>query len=949
MLMRLADKMRVHVGCSPAVGGGQCRIGFQPVPDGTGSIGNHMRPVWLSAGIATVRRIQALFASIASATGWKPIPHFSALLICAAHLLVARAKAEPDYAKDIKPLLKSRCYACHGALKQKSGLRLDTVALMRKGGESGSVIDPAAAILLDRVTATDKDDRMPPEGAALSAEEIAKLKAWIAAGAHGPSDEKPEEDPRKHWAYQTPKAAPLTAASKESPVDILIAARLRERGLQPQPEAAPEVWLRRAYLDLTGLPPTSEEVAAFVDETHRSNGSHESYEKLTDHLLASPAYGERWGRHFMDIWRYSDWYGLGEQLRHSQKHIWHWRDWIVESLNADKGYDRMITEMLAADEAAPEDRDALRATGFLCRNYYLFNRTTWLDEVVEHTGRAFLGVTMQCVKCHDHKYDPVAQTDYYRMRAIFEPYHVRLDPWPGETDLEKNGLPRAFDLHLEKATYLHRKGDEKNEDKSRAMPPDVPEVLAFAEFSPKPVTLPPAASAPALLPFVIEDQLRAADGEIAQAKSALEQARRKLAEIRNAEKKDEDGIAKAEAAVSIAEKSLAIAEARPALLRAVFTAERARLAQPPPSNLAALIAAAAKAEAEFDLARTEAELAKARNAEPVAKKGKPVDAEKKVKAAEQALATAKKKAENPGDKYTPIRASLKAQEGPEDTRNAGFQLYPTTSTGRRLALAQWIANERNPLTARVLVNHVWLRHFGAALVPDVTDFGRRSPVPLHQDVLDTLAVEFMQRGWSLKHLHRTMVLSQLYRRSSSNAGAAAATLAADPDNTCYWRMNPRRLESQAVRDSLLHAAGRLDLRVGGPSVDPGKEESSLRRAMYFTQTADMEHRFLAAFDNSNILECYRRQESIVPQQALALANSKLTRECADAIVKRAESLSDSEFIGHAFLSLLSRAPTPDERAVCAGSFAEFSKLNAAHARTLVLQALMNHNDFVTLR
>jgi hypothetical protein len=880
--------------------------------------------------------------------------------ICAALLLLANAAwAEPDYAKDIKPLLKTRCYACHGALKQKSGLRLDTVALMRKGGESGSVIDPAAAILLDRVTATDKDERMPPEGAALSAEEIAKLKAWIVAGAHGPSDEKPEEDPRKHWAYQTPKAAPLAAASKESPIDVLIAARLRERGLPPQPEAAPEVWLRRVYLDLTGLPPTPEQVQAFIQSAIPARNASRSeadgrnprsaMETVVDHLLASPAYGERWGRHFMDIWRYSDWYGLGDQLRHSQKHIWHWRDWIVESLNSDKGYDRMITEMLAADEAAPEDRDALRATGFLCRNYYLFNRTTWLDEVVEHTGRAFLGVTMQCVKCHDHKYDPVAQTDYYRMRAIFEPYHVRLDPWPGETNLEKDGLPRAFDLHLDKATYLHRKGDEKNEDKSRAMPPGVPEVLAFAEFSPKPVTLPPTTVAPALLPFVPDDQLRAADGEIAQAKSALEQARRKLAEIRNVEKKDEDGLAKAEAAVAIAEKSLAVAEARPALLRAIFAAERARLAQPPPSNLAALAAAAAKAEAEFDLVRADAELAKAQNAEPAVKKGKPVDAEKKVKAAEAALAAAKKTAENPGAKYTPIRASLKAQEGPEDKSNAAFQLYPATSTGRRLALAQWIANERNPLTARVLVNHVWLRHFGASLVPDVTDFGRRSPVPLHQDVLDTLAVEFMQHGWSLKHLHRTMVLSQLYRRSSSNAGADAATLAADPDNTCYWRMNPRRLESQAVRDSLLHAAGRLDLRVGGPSVDPGKEESSLRRAMYFTQTADLEHRFLAAFDNSNILECYRRQESIVPQQALALANGRLTRECADAIAKRTESLPDSEFITHAFLSLLSRAPTPDECAACAASLAEFSKLNAAHARTLVLQALMNHNDFVTLR
>src|SRR6187399_236662 len=184
----------------------------------------------------------------------------AALLALAASARAAEPAGGVDYLTQIKPLLKARCYACHGALKQKSGLRLDTVALMRTGGESGNVIDPAAAILLERITSTDKDERMPPEGAALSAEEIARLKAWIAAGARGPSDEKPEEDPRKHWAYQMPKTAPLTAASKESPIDVLIAARLRERGLTPQPEAAPEVWLRRVYLDLTGLPPTADEV-----------------------------------------------------------------------------------------------------------------------------------------------------------------------------------------------------------------------------------------------------------------------------------------------------------------------------------------------------------------------------------------------------------------------------------------------------------------------------------------------------------------------------------------------------------------------------------------------------------------------------------------------------------------------------------------------------------------
>jgi hypothetical protein len=312
-------------------------------------------------------------------------------------------------------------------------------------------------------------------------------------------------------------------------MDALLSARLAAKKLKPQPEAAPEIWLRRVYLDLIGLPPSPEEIAAFVADLSRTHPTHQSYSRVVDRLLNSPQYGERWARHFMDIWRYCDWYGLGAQLRHSQKHIWHWRDWIVESLNADKGYDQMIVQMLAADEFAPEDRDNLRGTVFLARSYYLFNRTTWLDETIEHTCRAFLGVTMQCVKCHDHKYDPIEQADYYRMRAIFEPLHVRLDPWQGETDFEKNGLPRVFDLHLDTPTYRHVRGDEKNEDKSKSLSAGIPQVLEFAAFQPNPVILPPSSARPVLLPFVLDDQLQAAERDIAAAQKALDQAHQALA------------------------------------------------------------------------------------------------------------------------------------------------------------------------------------------------------------------------------------------------------------------------------------------------------------------------------------------------------------------------------------------------------------------------------------
>ena len=1018
-----------------------------------------------------------------------------------------------DYGKEIKPLLRERCYTCHGSLKQKAGLRLDTVSLMRDGGDSGDVLAGDHPLLIDRVTTTDKHDRMPPEGegSVLTSDQVAKLRDWIAAGSPAPAEEVPEADPREHWAYQPPKAS-------GKPMDALLAARLAAEGIKPQPEVAPEIWLRRVYLDLIGLPPTPEEIALFLKDT-----SMPARQRVVDHLLGTPQYGERWARHFMDIWRYCDWYGLGDQLRYSQKHLWHWRDWIVESLNTDKGYDQMIVQMLAADELSPGDRDNLRATGYLARSYYLFNRTTWLDATIEHTCRAFLGVTMQCVKCHDHKYDPIDQAAYYQMRAIFEPMHVRLDPWQGETDLEKNGLPRAFDLHLDRPTYRHVRGDEKNEDTSKAMRPGVPAVLEFAAFDPHPVKLPRSSSKPMLLPFVLEDQIHTAEREIATAQKAVQQARQafsktlepgtkptasgkvlidddftqakpdrwkvingkwthsqsgvrqhdtgaerrtlqlqaappadfeanlsftihggqkwksvgllfdehqkdhvmvymsaveggskiqvsigkngkssypgtgavrrpitedtrytldlrvrgdlinasidgepvlayrlpdarqsgsmalsafdadvefhhfQLAELpagsvlREPSANSGTSLGDAKAALAMAEKQLAAAQAKPAMIRAVFVAE-----QRPQDK--ALARAAAQADAAFQLAKAEFDLAKAES------HAKAKDAAKKIKSAREALRRAKEKAAHPGTDYALVPASRKAQEGPDDDTNEQVQQYPGNSSGRRLALARWIADSHNPLTARVLVNHAWLRHFGTALVANVDDFGRRSPAPLHQDLLDTLTVDFVEHDWSLKHLHRTLVLSELYRRSSSNAAADPAALKADPDNAYYWRMNPRRMESQAVRDSLLHLAGNLDLTLGGPSLDPKQANTTPRRSLYFVQTPDTEDTFLGAFDNANVLECYRRNESVVPQQALALTNSQLSRDCADALAAKLGKLDAGAFVTQSFLTVLGRPPTEAEQQVSLTGFAAL-KQNRSH----FLQALLNHNDFVTLR
>ena len=371
-------------------------------------------------------------------------------------------RGDVDYAREVKPLLKERCYSCHGALKQKAGLRLDTVALMKKGGESGaafSVDDAGKSVLLERVTDSDLDERMPPqhEGEPLSVAQVAMLREWISAGARSPSDEKAEPDPREHWAFRPRQRPPVPAVANaawvRNPIDAFISKQHETHGLAPVAEAPREVLVRRLWLDLVGVPASAGELA-----TVETDASGNWYEAAVDRLLADPRHGERWARHWMDIWRYSDWWGLGDQLRNSQKHMWHWRDWIVESLNANVPYDEMLRQMLAADELYPADPQKLRATGFLARNFFLFNRNPWMEETVEHVSKGFLGLTMNCTKCHDHKYDPISQIDYYRMRAFFEPLHVRLDAVPGEADFTKDGIPRVFDGAPDEPTFRYIRG-----------------------------------------------------------------------------------------------------------------------------------------------------------------------------------------------------------------------------------------------------------------------------------------------------------------------------------------------------------------------------------------------------------------------------------------------------------------------------------------------------------
>ncbi len=1096
-------------------------------------------------------------------------------------LLADRAVPATDYETQIKPILQARCYSCHGALRQESGLRLDTGQLIRTGGDSGAAVQPGSgndSLLFHRVTATDINDRMPPEGEPLSSEQITLLQRWIDAGADSPPDEQPESDPAAHWAFQPvqrPAVPGFTlhdpASTLRNPIDAFLQSRRQQADISPQPEADRLVLLRRLYLDLIGLPPTLEEIAACA-----ADPADDWYERTAERLLLDPRHGERWARHWMDIWRYSDWWGLGAQLRNSQKNIWHWRDWIIESLNEDLPYDEMVRLMLAADELHPNDLSRLRATGYLARNYWLFNRPQWMEETVEHVSKGFLGLTMNCARCHDHKFDPLEQADYYRLRAFFEPYHVRVDMVPGETDLAVNGIPRVFDGLPEEPTWLYIRGDERNPDQSRVITPAVPAVLSPQPIPIIPVPLPADAWQPERRSWVIDNHLTAAAAAVQKAEFAQEQAVAAhdaaiqardsfeptakpqpgkllfadqftalddqrwqllggdwsltpgvLAQrldgksrsalryrgdvpdnfdvtarftirggsqyrsvglafdtvLRESSPGEPEGLSeqnvyvsaqdngpkihaahheggrwvypagaavrglpialnhtytlqlqvrgqlinatldgipvlafdsplprrrgllqltvfdalvdlhefvlrelpadlllipattdpaasapsreRLEAAVQQAELSLNVAaatlEAAQAELhsvtaRAAAVREMWAAAAPTSATESALRVAAIHAERRLTVAAAQRALAVAKQ-QQATDAGKPDDAAKAVQAAEQTLEKTLVALDGdvkPEDTFTPFTGALwtptrffnSGKDDPEVT-------FQAISTGRRSALAKWITDRSNPLTARVAVNHIWTRHMGQPLVPTMFDLGRRGTPPAHPELLDWLASELMDSGWSMRHLHTLIVSSSAYRLHSSQAGNAAA-VDRDGENQLYWRRLPIRLESQVIRDSLLSLSGTLDETRGGPPVPAAEQSASTRRSLYFFHSNNERNLFLSTFDEALVKDCYRREQSIVPQQALALANSELAFVAAERIAARitAAAAEDTAFAIAAFQLVTGISPQQDEVSASLQALQEWAALpdgSETAARMNLIRVLINHNDFVTLR
>ena len=1081
-------------------------------------------------------------------------------VVLTTHSAYAELPSGVDYLTDIKPLLRDKCFSCHSSLKQEGGLRLDAASLIEKGGDSGPAYvagDSGKSLILERIK-DDEESRMPPSegGSRLSEEEIAKLSVWITAGAAAP-DEAIPEDPSRHWSFLPPVQAVVPRVSAEwvrNDIDRFLAAEHKRVGVRAVGETTRSMLLRRASLALTGLPPTPAERREFLDDRSDS-----AFEDAVDRLLASPRYGERWARHFMDIWRYSDPSGYGKEIRDGRQHIWRWRDWIVESLNSDKSYDRMIVEMLAADELAPEDQEALRATGFLARNWYKFNRNVWLDNSVEHSSKAFLGLTLNCARCHDHKYDPFKQTGYYQMRAVFETHDVRDDPLQLAAAGTPDGmLVRAYDAHLDRETFTFLQGDENRPDKV-PLSPGLPAL--FGELSVEPVSLPVTVWYPALRKENREAALAAARAEVAAAESSLKEARatrvaaqQKLDEFRDPEPESSkpaapplptdraktvfrddfatlnldqwkvedgrwsskegrlvqsDGTTKQHRLISLVEhprdfratlklritggemyRSVGLGfDGHGAAMNAVYlsvsgpkvqftvqgndgrwqyptdgmaphsikvgqdyvlelavrdqllnvlidgelkvaynlpkrqagrmsiwafsataefdqldvttlpngaelapagggtvtppktltrkdlglavtvaeTAERVAVAHrnAVQSGLAALEARTMAETVKYGLAdgdetalasaagrtgrqhsvnqlaeqiaQADLKIAKARQTlenalEPARTKttGELKAAEKQRADLEKRIQSEKGELENGSEKYEAL--------GPK---------YPPTSSGRRLAFARWITDRNNPLAARVLVNHVWLRHFDAPLLERTFDFGLRSEKPRHVKLLDWLAVQFMEDGWSLKKLHKRILMSGIYRRTSSAAGASPEVRSADPDNLTLWRMNARRMEAEVVRDSVLSLGDSLDLTMGGPPVEHTQGQTVKRRSLYFRQDKERQMTFLSLFDGAKVNECYERKATVAPQQALALFNSRIASEQAQKISETYSSLGGSEYVTALFTHVLCREPTAKERTECMHFLDEFN--GSSLARRQLALVLLNHNDFVTIR
>ncbi len=723
------------------------------------------------------------------------------VLCCLIVSAMATSAAEPTpqqlrfFETRIRPVLVEHCQKCHGPEKQWSSLRLDSHAALLKGGDSGpSVVPgkPEESLLIKAVRQTDADLSMPPKSK-LSDQQIADLVEWVRQGAAYPTSPTVAKgtlrDPN-HWAFQPPVEPPLPtvrdAAWVQTGLDAFILAKLEEAGLPPAAPADQVTLIRRVTFDLTGLPPTPEEVAGFLaDETP------EAYARLVDRLLAAPTYGERWGRHWLDVARYADSNGLDENVAHGN--AWKYRDYVVSAFNRDLPYDRFVVEQLAGDllptSNTEERHQQLIATGFLSLGAKVIAEVDEtkmqmdiVDEQIDTVTRALLGLTVGCARCHDHKFDPISTADYYGLAGIFKSTRT-METFTKLARWHENPLPTPESLAA-KATHDALVAEKQAVVEAFVAEADKTVLANLAEGTPVPEQKEP------LYP-------EAAKTELKQLREALKALEKAAPEIPSA---------------------MGVSDDKPADVAIHVRGSHLKLGDVVPRHVPAVLRGPASPE------------------------------------------------------FTP------------------------QSSGRR-ELARWLVDPQHPLTARVLVNRVWRWHFGRGLVSSTDNFGLLGDRPTHPELLDWLAHHLIQESWSLKALHRTMLLSSTYRQSST---PSPQTLDQDPANRLWGRFNVRRLDAEEIRDALLAVSGQLDPQPGGPVLKVKNrdylfdhtskdltEYTSVRRSLYLPVIRNNVYDVFQLFDypDAAVPNGDRIATTVAPQ-ALMMLNSELVLQASDQFAKR---------------------------------------------------------------
>ncbi|MFO0822752.1 MAG: DUF1553 domain-containing protein [Gemmataceae bacterium] len=919
-------------------------------------------------------------------------------LVCVSSVNADEPKAAaPDFARDVKPIFATHCVKCHGPDKQRGGLRLDRKADALKGSDSGVVIvpgKPAESLLLQKVTAKDAKERMPPMGEALTPAQIRTLTAWMEAGATWPADAEATDS---HWAFQPvrrPKVPELPNPKVEirNEIDRFILAKLSDRGLSLAKEADRRTLIRRLKFDLLGLPPTPEEVAEFL-----ADKSPDAYEKLVEKYLASPHYGERWARHWLDVVRFAE--SNGFETNQPRPNAWPYRDWVIKSLNDDKPYDRFVREQLAGDTLGAD-----AATGFIVGGAWdavkspdivltSQQRADELHDMVSTTGSAFLGLTVGCARCHSHKFDPVPQLDYYRFKAVFAGVHH------GDRPLRSsdNALSRAERQQLrERLSLLERQlaalepfADPSAVDVRRPPVNAKQNTERFAPVKAKFVRfvifetnngsepcideLEVFTSGPNSKNVAVGGQATSAgdypgamnihrleflnDGKHGNSRSwisntpgrgRVEIELREVAEIdrivwaRDREEKFADRLAiRYRIDVSLDGASwhvVASSDDRGPFSDKVAVPFDPSAALPFSGRIAWKFLSRAVTDTQSRLGMIESRqmvyAGKLSSPEPTHRlhRGDPMQ---------------KRELVGPG---------VLSEIGPKFSipENA-------TDPQRREAFAKWVTDPANPLTSRVIVNRLWQYHFGTGIVDTPSDFGKNGGKPTHPELLDWLASELVspaQAGrspWSLKHIHRLIVTSATYRQSSA---ANPDGIAKDAQSRLLWRYPPRRIEAETLRDSILQISGKLDTRMGGPGFDlfqpngnyvkvytPRTEfgPAEFRRMVYQQKPRMQLDDTFGVFDCPDAGQIApRRNVSTTPLQALNLLNSTFALQQAGYFAERVEKEAGRDVaaqVRHVFALTFQRLPTEREQTAA-------ETLVRAHGLAALCRAVLNANEFV---